>query len=80
MKSDDETFRATSLETLRLMVMAGNGVTLMPRIAARTGDGLRYIPFRSPEPEREIALVWRKTSPRKLFLGELASQLRTRFA
>jgi LysR family transcriptional regulator, hydrogen peroxide-inducible genes activator len=58
-------FRATSLETLRQMVVAGVGVTLIPSIAKQENDGLVYIPFRNHHPARTIGLVWRKTSPRK---------------
>jgi len=58
-------FRATSLETLRHMVAAGNAVTLMPRLAIQTDNPhLRYIPFKQPVPSRVIGLYWRKTSAR----------------
>ncbi|ATG91926.1 LysR substrate-binding domain-containing protein [Methylomonas koyamae] len=63
--------RATSLETLRQMVHAGTGVTLMPRIAVRREPGIRYIPFAAPVPNRTIGMVWRKTSSR----GELIRTL-----
>lgn len=66
-------FRATSLETLRQMVRAGVGITLMPRIAMRD-DGLVYIPFKGHAPTRRIGLVWRKTSVRKQCI-ELLAQL-----
>lgn len=56
-------FRATSLETLRQMVRANVGITLIPRIAIRENDGVCYIPIK-PEISRKIALVWRKTSTR----------------
>lgn len=56
-------FRATSLETLRMMVKAGTGSTLMPRVAANDKDpDIRYIPFTDPAPSRTIGLVWRQTS------------------
>lgn len=56
-------FRATSLETLRMMVKAGTGVTLMPRVAVNGEDpDIRYIPFAGPAPSRTIGLVWRRTS------------------
>lgn len=72
--NEHENVRATSLETLRNMVKAGTGITLMPRIAIPEHDvDIRYIPFRDPVPKRTIGLVWRNTSPR----GELLSQLVT---
>jgi len=62
---EEPDFRATSLETLRQMVKAGTGITLMPAIAARRDEaGIRYIPFNPPAPMRRIDLVWRKTSAR----------------
>lgn len=57
-------FRATSMETLRHMVAAGSGITLIPQLAAQAHDHIRYIPFEEPVPSRTIALVWRKTAPR----------------
>jgi len=57
--------RASSLETLRQMVRANTGITLMPTIAIQdhTAD-IQYIPFSPPRPSRRICLVWRKSSPR----------------
>ncbi|GAB0114695.1 DNA-binding transcriptional regulator OxyR [Acidisoma sp. C75] len=60
-------FRATSLETLRQMVMAGNGITLMPKLAVQglmaQPAQMRLIPFEAPCPSRRIGLVWRRSSP-----------------
>lgn len=69
-------FHATSMETLRQMVAAGTGITLMPVMAvkppvART-DNLVIRPFVQPGPKRTIALVWRKSSALSDFLDELA--------
>jgi LysR family transcriptional regulator, hydrogen peroxide-inducible genes activator len=62
-------FRGTSLETLKHMVSSGNGITLMPRLAILNPDSehaqVRYLPFESPAPSRQIGLVYRKSSPRK---------------
>ena len=63
---------ATGLETLRQIVHAGSGITLMPRIAMRPDDGIRYIPFAPPALTRSIGLVWRKTSVRTVLIAELA--------
>jgi LysR family hydrogen peroxide-inducible transcriptional activator len=72
-----QNFRATSLETLRQMVAAGNAITLMPQLAIHTKDPLvRYIPFKSPSPSRTIGLFWRRTSARQK-LYQLMSQQRT---
>lgn len=73
-------FRATSLETLRQMVAAGVGVTLLPMLAVKppvpaSGD-MHLLPFRDPPPARRLALVWRKSSAMGGFLRELAQVLR----
>lgn len=69
-------FRATSLETLRQMVVAEVGITLMPAIARRAGEALAYIPFAGEEPSRRIALVYRKTSSRKACIHEMVKLLK----
>jgi len=68
-------FRATSLETLRQMVAAGVGVTLMPKLAALKGDGVAYIPFAPPAPLRTIGLVWRKSTARAEMLAAVRAAL-----
>ncbi|MEJ0006123.1 MAG: LysR substrate-binding domain-containing protein [Steroidobacteraceae bacterium] len=61
-------FRATSLETLRQMVAAGAGVTLMPELASRgaygNARGVVIRPLVKPTPHRQIGAVWRKSSAR----------------
>jgi LysR family hydrogen peroxide-inducible transcriptional activator len=61
-------FRATSLETLRQMVAAGAGVTLMPEFASRgaygNARGVVIRPLVRPTPHRQIGAVWRKSSAR----------------
>lgn len=60
---------ATSLYTLIQMVDGGLGVTLLPEITLKAGllKGTRLIarPFASPAPSRTLALVTRRTSPRR---------------
>lgn len=66
---------ATSLETLRSMVAAGGGYTLLPRLAARdqaAGDLLVCRPFPAGGPGRDIALAWRASDPRGADLEGLA--------
>lgn len=70
---DNIDFTATSLETLRLMVQAGRGVTLIPALATQDkSSSLAIIPFVKPEPARTVALYWRATSIKSLCLKELA--------
>ncbi|SNC73719.1 transcriptional regulator, LysR family [Kytococcus aerolatus] len=72
-------FRATSLETLRHMVAAGIGVTLMPRMAVeRPGGpgGIEIVEFAAPAPHRDIVLAWRASSVQGDLMPELADLLR----
>lgn len=68
-------FTATSLETLKLMVQANMGVTLMPALAARslTENGLKLIPFDYPAPSRLINLYWRPSTVKGICLQALAA-------
>jgi LysR family hydrogen peroxide-inducible transcriptional activator len=63
-----EDFRATSLETLRQMVVAGLGVTLLPELAVESPfgsqRGLTVRRFAKPAPHRTVGAVWRKSSTR----------------
>ena len=74
-------FRATSLETLRQMVAAGVGVTLLPALAVHEpiaqSPNIRLLPFRDPPPSRQIALMWRKSSATDEFLRRLADAIGT---
>ncbi|KGP63576.1 transcriptional regulator [Legionella norrlandica] len=67
-------FTATSLETLRLMVQAGMGVTLLPALAtlASSTDDIRCIPFDEPAPSRSIGLFWRVGTPRQICFNAIA--------
>lgn len=68
-------FHATSMETLRQMVAAEVGITLMPILAIKPPialtDNLAIKPFEKPAPNRTIALVWRRSAP----LGDLMQKL-----
>jgi LysR family hydrogen peroxide-inducible transcriptional activator len=61
-------YRATSLETLRQMVAAGHGITLLPEMALHgpygTTRSLAVRPFARPVPKRQIGAVWRRSSTR----------------
>ncbi len=73
-------FRGTSLETLRQMVVAGMGITLLPALAVSSGghgaDHLHVLEFRDSAPSRQIALFWRKTSAMGPLLRQLADVCR----
>ncbi len=71
-------FQATSLETLRQMVAANVGVTLLPMLAVKPpvarSPNIRLIPFEGkPLPNRRIAMVWRRSSATGAFLQQLAA-------
>jgi LysR family transcriptional regulator, hydrogen peroxide-inducible genes activator len=73
-------FRATSLETLRQMVAANAGITLLPILSvqppvARSGN-IRLVPFAAPPPSRKLAMVWRRSSAMAGFLTALAAEFR----
>ncbi len=63
-----QTVEGTSLETVRHMVASGMGITVLPATAAgadRYAQRLVKIRrFAPPEPQRRIALAWRKSFPR----------------
>ena len=73
-----QTLEGSSIETIKQMVAAGSGVTVLPSTAIREQDGLgrlvEYRPFAKPVPERDIALAWRNTYPKKQ-LAQLVSRI-----
>ncbi len=74
---ENTNFRATSIETLRQMVAANVGITLMPELAITSRSGpVRYLPFRDDDPHRDIGLCWRASSTRVELLDQLAEVLR----
>jgi len=78
--SERRGFRATSLETLRQMVAAGVGMTLLPELAVRapvpTQDDIALLRFADPVPTRRIAMFWRPTNTYAEILPELAAVFR----
>ncbi|CAN5704955.1 LysR substrate-binding domain-containing protein [soil metagenome] len=73
-------FQATSLETLRQMVAASVGVTLLPSLATQPpvprSENIRLLRFGDAEPSRRIAMVWRRSSAMGHFLLQLAALFR----
>jgi len=61
-------FKATSLETLILMVGEGLGLTLVPEMAVKAGllkgRSLAAVPLKGIEGGRKIGLCWRRSNPR----------------
>lgn len=76
-----EEVQATSLETLRQMVAAGIGCTLLPQLSTRGGARpdqrlIELRPFGRPAPTRLIGLVWRARSARVEAVRQLGELIR----
>lgn len=63
-----QVLEGSSLETIRLMVASGVGITVMPAAAVdalpKNDALLRVRPFAAPTPTRRIGMVWRASFPR----------------
>lgn len=59
-------FEGSSLETIKYMVAAGMGVTVVPQLSlpAEPDKHVAYIPITEPVPTRRVVLVWRRTFTR----------------
>jgi LysR family hydrogen peroxide-inducible transcriptional activator len=64
----EDTFAATSLQTLMQMVGAGLGVSFVPQMAVKAGltggPGVAIRPLERDAPKREIVVAWRAGSSR----------------
>jgi LysR family hydrogen peroxide-inducible transcriptional activator len=67
-----KTVEGSSLETIRLMVASGMGMTVLPASAVpvkrAAADLLTYIPFSRPVPDRRVVLASRSSFPRRAAL------------
>ena len=74
------TLEGSSLETIRLMVATGIGITVLPYTSvnnyAYPSDLLSIRPFAEPTPTRIVALAWRKSFPRQRVLALLTEAIR----
>lgn len=77
----EATITGTSLHTLVQMVDNGLGLTLLPEMALRggilTNTEIVARPIRAANAHREIALIWRRNSPREADFRLMAEILRT---
>jgi LysR family hydrogen peroxide-inducible transcriptional activator len=75
----EATMLGTSLHTMVQMVDNGLGVTMLPEMAVRAGilehTRVTARPLQAEHAERQIALVWRKASPRERDFRLLADVL-----
>ncbi|MFW9615662.1 LysR substrate-binding domain-containing protein [Aquabacterium sp.] len=61
-----KSFEGSSLETIKHMVAAGMGVTVVPRLSVpvEPNPHVVYIPFEEPAPTRRVVLAWRRSFTR----------------
>jgi LysR family hydrogen peroxide-inducible transcriptional activator len=76
---ESEDFRATSLETLRQMVAAGLGVTLLPELATHgpfaASKSVVVRPFAKPAPRRALVAAARRSSTRGPAIAAVSAAL-----
>ena len=79
--TENNTFRATSMETLRYMVSEGIGMTLLPELAVpkkrHSSDNIHYVPFSEPKPNRRIGILYRQGSHREQAFEQIAASIKT---
>ncbi|MCK5647943.1 MAG: DNA-binding transcriptional regulator OxyR [Gammaproteobacteria bacterium] len=82
--TENNSYRATSLETLRHMVSEGIGMTLLPELAVpkkRTrSDTISYIPFSDPKPSRRIGMLYRQGSYREQTYQQMAQVIKEKMS
>jgi len=78
-----EDYRATSMETLRYMVAAKVGITLIPALAIPENSDPKaldknvvYIPFSGQPLERKIGLYWRKGAAKKQVFSAISESIK----
>jgi LysR family transcriptional regulator, hydrogen peroxide-inducible genes activator len=61
-----KSFEGSSLETIRHMVAAGMGVTVVPSLSvpASADAHVAFVPFKGHPPSRRVVLVWRRSFTR----------------
>ena len=61
-----KSFEGSSLETIRLMVASGLGLTVVPALSvpAQPQTHVVYVPFEAPVPTRRVVLAWRRSFTR----------------
>ena len=61
-----KSFEGSSLETIKYMVSAGMGITVVPQLSVPAEDQthLAFVPFADPVPTRRVVLAWRRSFTR----------------
>jgi len=57
---ENQSFKASSLETIRECVSTSDDATLMPSIARKQNDGICYLPINNDKYARDIGIIWRR--------------------
>ena len=86
-----KSFEGSSLETIKYMVAAGMGVTLVPRLSVpraafdakeqqrlrRSHDDIyvKYLPFHDDAPSRRVVLAWRRSFTREAAIEALRGSI-----
>ncbi len=74
------TLEGSSLETIRHMVAAGTGITVLPCTSMlnsqQNQDLVRIKDFASPAPNRVVALAWRRHYPRQQAIETIINNIR----
>jgi len=68
-----KSFEGSSLETIKHMVAAGMGLTVVPwlSVPGEPQPHVAYVPFAPPVPTRRVVLAWRRTYPRYAAIAAL---------
>lgn len=78
-KKIQKSLESSSIETIRQMVAAGVGITILPGLSTETETGLNkmleYRPFSNPVPYREVIIAYRKSFPRKKAIDLIKSSI-----
>lgn len=76
---DIHPFQASSLNTLLAMVQSHLAETYLPKLAINSGllsgTGLKFEQLNDDSAYRELSLVWRKTSHRRVFYSKVSDSL-----
>ena len=72
-----KSFEGSSLETIKYMVAAGMGVTVVPQLSvpAEKQPHIVYVPFAAPVPTRRVVLAWRRSFTRYEAIAALRNSI-----
>jgi DNA-binding transcriptional LysR family regulator len=58
------------------MVIAGVGITLMPKLACHPSDAIAYVPFLEPRPVRSIGFYFRANTAKQVLLNAMIGEIK----